>query len=90
MSISPNPVVDNATLTITEESPEVKALSADQDVDIYLVDATSGLIVKKWKFKNNQRQFRLNFNGVRHGTYLLKATIGKYESAKQVIVGGRN
>ncbi|MBK8089233.1 MAG: hypothetical protein IPK31_15555 [Chitinophagaceae bacterium] len=36
------------------------------------------LVVKEWKFLNNQKQYKLNVTGIRAGQYILVVTKGKY------------
>ncbi|MBB1287403.1 T9SS type A sorting domain-containing protein [Flavisolibacter sp. BT320] len=86
MATSPNPASDVITLTITEESSEVKALSKDEDVDIELYAFNGGNLVKKWKFKNDQKQFKLNISNVQRGQYVLVVKKAEFKQTTQIII----
>lgn len=87
MSTSPNPATSDLTVTVSEESPDVKSLGKEERVRFELVELFSGQVVKQWNFKNDQRQFSLNIRGIRKGQYILKASIGSFKESNQVMIG---
>lgn len=87
ITISPNPATDVMTLSISEESPEVKALSKGEDVIIQLYTFDQGRMIKQWKFKNDQKQFSLKVADVQKGQYIIVVKKGKFKESKQVRIG---
>lgn len=83
---SPNPASSDINVTIDQEKPEVKALSASETIHYILYDFNKAKPVKQWKFLNNQKQYKLNIQGIKSGQYVLIVTKGKYRQTKQVIV----
>lgn len=86
MTTSPNPAKDNLTVTVTDESPEVKALSTNENVIIELYEVNTHRLVKQWKFKNLQNQFNLNTSDLRKGHYILTVHKGKYKESTHIII----
>jgi len=86
VSVSPNPVTDNLTVSITDESPEVKALGKNETVTMTLYDMNNTITVKIWTFKNNQAKFNLNISNLKKGHYILKVQKGKYKQSEQIII----
>ncbi len=86
LSASPNPATNQITVTIDNESNQVKALSSDTDIKFELYEFNSGLKKKQWNHKNNSKQFSLNLSGLSKGVYVLKAAKGKYRQSTKIIV----
>ncbi|NJO24601.1 MAG: hypothetical protein HC867_00690 [Bacteroidia bacterium] len=74
VSASPNPATDNLTVSIVDESEEVKALSKNETVVMTLYNMNSTVAVKTWIFKNTQTKFNLNVSNLKRGHYILKST----------------
>lgn len=86
VSASPNPATNNLTVSIVDESPEVKALSKNETVTMTLYNLNSAIAVKTWTFKNNQTKFNLNISNLKKGNYILKVQKGKYQQSEQIII----
>ena len=86
ISPSPNPASENLKVSITDESPEVKALSAEENIVLSLYQFNSTILTKEWHFKNNQKQFSLNVSDLKRGQYILVVTKGKFKQSQQVII----
>ena len=84
IAASPNPAVSNLTLTFTEESKEVKALSAKENVVIKLYNLNSAIVVKQWKLLNDRSQFDLNVAGLKTGQYVIEVIRGNFKESKQI------
>ncbi len=87
MTVSPNPAARDLAITISDESPEVKALKQDEKVLIQLYEFSTHLLVKQWNFKNTQNQFSLNVRNLRKGQYILVLHKGAYKESKTVLIG---
>jgi hypothetical protein len=83
---SPNPASSDINVTIDQEKTEVKELSSSETVHYILYDFNKAKAVKQWKFLNNQKQYKLNIQGIKTGQYVLIVTKGKYRQTKQVII----
>jgi hypothetical protein len=86
LSASPNPATTQITVNIDEENSEVKSLNADTDVKFELYNFNTGVNQKQWTYKNAQNKFTLNLTGISSGTYVLRATKGKYQQAIKIII----
>ena len=81
--VSPNPAKDAMTVTIYNETEEVKNL---KNVQIELYQFNTGTKQKQWTFNNNQKQFSLNLNGITKGMYVIRVTIGKQQQSVKIII----
>ena len=86
ISPSPNPASENLKVSITDESPEVKSLSSEENIVLSLYQFNSTILTKEWHFKNNQKQFSLNVSDLKRGQYILVVTKGKFKQSQQVII----
>jgi hypothetical protein len=85
-SVAPNPSQNDAFVSITDQSKEVKALAANTDVIMDLYEVNSTQKVKQWRFKNDRNKYQINVRGLHKGMYTLVITIGKYKRAKQLLI----
>lgn len=85
-SVAPNPSQNDAFVTITDQSKDVKALPANTDVTMDLYQVNSTQKVKQWRFKNDRNKYQINVSGLHRGMYTLVITIGKYKRAKQLLI----
>jgi hypothetical protein len=86
VSTSPNPAKDDIYVTITDERQEVKNLKSNEHVQMSLYDFNSMQMVRQWKWKNDQKQYRLDTRTVKKGMYVLVVTKGKYQQTQKVII----
>lgn len=86
VSTSPNPAKDDIYVTITDERQEVKNLKSNDNVQMILYDFNSMQMVRQWKRKNDQKQYRLDTRNVKKGMYVLVVTKGKYQQTQKVII----
>ncbi len=87
ITASPNPATNDLTVSITDESPEVKSLSKNENVILQLYEFNTNLLVKQWNFKNTQKQFKLDVSGYKNGQYVLVIQKGNYKESKLIIIG---
>lgn len=83
---APNPAKDNLTVSLVDQSPEVKALSKNETVTMTLYDLNSTTAVKIWTFKNSQTKFNANIRNLKKGHYILKVQKGNYQQSEQIII----
>lgn len=86
MTASPNPASSQITVTIDDESNQVKALSPDTDIKFEIFEFNSGIKKKQWNHKNSSKQFNLNLSGLNKGVYVLKGTKGKYRQSIKIVI----
>ncbi len=86
ITTSPNPATDLIALNISEESPEVKALSKDENVIIEIYTFNQSRLIKQWKYKNDQNRFSLNVANLPKGNYIIVVKKGKFKESKQVLI----
>lgn len=87
VTTSPNPATDLITINISEESPEAKALSKEENVIIEIYTLNQSRLIKQWKLKNDQNRFSLNVANLQKGNYILVVKKGKFKESKQVLIG---
>lgn len=81
----PNPAKDEITVTVDNETEEVKKQKV-ATIEIELIDFMRGNTIKRWKLPNGQSRYRLNVADAKKGTYLLKVINGSYTISKSVII----
>lgn len=86
MTASPNPAQNDLNVRIDNEKDEVKALGKDAVVQFQLFDFYTNQLVRQWKYKNDQQQFKLDVRGLKKGWYVLSATKGKYRQSLKILV----
>lgn len=86
VAVNPNPATDNLTVSITDESKDVKALNQDETITMTLYNLSSTVIIKRWTFKNTQSRFNLNVAEVKTGYYILMVQKGKEQQSKQIFI----
>jgi hypothetical protein len=83
---SPNPTKDQLTVTIANETDEVKTLSKDENVKMELYDFNTGTNKKQWEFKTHQKQYTLKLSGIKKGIYILKVTKEKQQQSVKLVI----
>jgi len=86
ITTSPNPANDLITVNISEESPDVKALSSNENVTVEMYSFNQTMLIKTWQFKNDHNQFNLNIADVNKGQYILVVRKGKFKESKQILI----
>ena len=86
VSTAPNPTKDDIYVTIDEERQEVKNLSSNENVQMSLYNFNTMQMVRTWRLKNDQKQYKLDARTVKKGMYVLIVTKGKYQQTQKVIV----
>ncbi|MEO8399463.1 MAG: T9SS type A sorting domain-containing protein, partial [Ignavibacteriaceae bacterium] len=83
---SPNPATDLITFSTSDEAPEVKALSANENVIVQMYSFEQTRLMKQWQFKNDQNQYNLNVSNIPQGYYILVVTKGDFKQSKKVLI----
>jgi hypothetical protein len=86
LTLSPNPVKEKLTVTISDETREVKSLAKTEAVEMMLYDINTTTIIRRWIFKNDQDKFSLDVTGIKKGQYILQVRKGKYVQAKHLLI----
>lgn len=86
ITASPNPTSDFLNVNISKESFEVKSLSKNENVLIEIYSFKQGRLLKKWLYKNDRNDYKLDVSDLREGQYVLVVKKGKFKETTQIII----
>ncbi|MDP3915860.1 MAG: T9SS type A sorting domain-containing protein [Bacteroidota bacterium] len=86
-SISPNPTIDNLTVSVDEAKLEKQKIvkSADQDIRKIVILDKTGIVQSKQLYGVGTRQINMNVSGLTPGVYIVRIFNGKQWTAIKLI-----
>lgn len=86
MIVSPNPAKEKMTVSIVDVSPSIKSSTLQEPVTMTLYNANSMLLIKRWTFSANQKDYTLNIQAIKMGQYVLVVEKGKNRQSQKITI----